>query len=74
MVGVITDVHQASDGAVVRFRLSTSEDASTWWIDPGRDYGFNLLHLRDHRATGDPVVVIGTTEAGRLVAANIEDA
>jgi hypothetical protein len=75
MVGVITEVH-GSSGGVLWFQLSplTSEDPTTWWIDPARDYGFDLSHLHEHLTTGDPVIVGGRMKAGRLVALSIEDA
>lgn len=74
MVGVITEVHE-SNGGILWFQLSsTSEEPATWWIDPVRDYGFDLSHLHEHLATGAPVVVVGGMKAGRLVALSIEDA
>jgi hypothetical protein len=76
MVGVVTNGQRGSGGEVVSFQLlaSTSDDHATWWIDPARDYGFDLSHLDVHLATGDPVVVVGSMQASRLVALSIEDA
>ena len=37
-------------------------------------YGFDLDHLREHRASGDPVRCTVEDRDGRLVALSIEDA
>lgn len=71
--GRVTDV-TIQNGAVTRFELTTEDDTIAVAIDPERDYGFDLLHLEEHEATGDPVIVETEAVADDLVALSIEDA
>jgi hypothetical protein len=54
-VGVITEID--GEGSEVRsFTLETSEHGTfEVFIADDVDYGFDLAHLHEHRATGDPV-------------------
>ena len=50
----------------------TKEDVEVY-IDPERDYGFDLNHLHEHLKTGDPVAVQLVIEDDGLYATSIED-
>lgn len=76
VVGLITEVKPEGE-----FDLPTSftveeDDGDTYTveIDPELDYGFDLLHVREHFVTEDPVAVAVESRDGALVATTIEDA
>jgi hypothetical protein len=71
--GVITDVRMDGD-AVTRFVVEGASGRHEILIDPQRDYGFDLRHLEEHRATGDPVLVELENRDGALYAVSIVDA
>ena len=75
MVGLITDVRPADETAVpVSFTVEEEDgDAYTIDIDPEHDYGFDLLHVREHFVTEDPVDVSIDERDGTLFATAIED-
>jgi hypothetical protein len=63
------------EGSDVRsFELES--DGETWEIQiaPEIDYGFDLAHLHEHEAMGDPVIVLLEERDDRLYALSIEDA
>ena len=63
------------EGSDVRsFELES--DGETWEIRiaPDVDYGFDLAHLHEHEAMGDPVIVLLEERNERLYALSIEDA
>lgn len=73
LTGVIVQVDRGDEGEIVGF---TVEDGETYRIriDPARDYGFDLEHLAEHEATGDPVRVTTETRRGEAYAVEILDA
>jgi hypothetical protein len=72
--GVIVDIEARGFDNVESFELKTDDATYTIVIDPNRDYGFALNHLRQHLTTGDPVRVDLRDSAGELVALEIVDA
>ena len=73
VTGLVTEVRPSS-GAVEAFRVETTLESYEILIDPRRSYGFDLRHLDEHRATGDPVVVRVEQRDGAAYAVSIEDA
>ena len=73
VTGVITQVETRGD-EVVAFTLAAEGSTHRILIEPDRDYGFDLAHLEEHRATGDPVLVRTRTRDGEHFALSIEDA
>jgi hypothetical protein len=73
-VGVITEIDgEGSD--VTSFTLET-RDHGTFevFIADDVDYGFDLAHLQEHRATGDPVRCTLEEREGEAYALDISDA
>jgi len=71
VVGVITAI-EGDIGAI-----SVVEDDGDEYsvaIADDVEYGFDLQHLREHEATGDPVHVRLEERGGHLVALSIDDA
>ena len=62
------------EGTIESFTVDseTKEDVEVY-IDPERDYGFDLNHLHEHLETGDPVEVQLVLEDDVLYAISIED-
>ena len=54
--GPITEV-RLDAGEVTGFTITRGTREYPVLIETDRDYGFDLTHLEEHRATGDPVVV-----------------
>ena len=73
LTGVITEV-SGTTGEVTGFDLEANGDAYQILIEPGRDYGFDLTHLREHQSTGDPVRVRLRERDEALYALRIDDA
>jgi hypothetical protein len=73
LVGTVTAVVE-EEGRVIGFRLAAGGDRYTIRIDRGRDYGFDLGHLRDHRAFADPVRVETRLDGDLVYAVRIDDA
>ena len=74
VTGLITAIERDAAGTIVSF---TVEDAGTPYevrIDPGRDYGFDLEHLAEHRAQRVPVRVTLADRDGTPTAVQILDA
>jgi hypothetical protein len=74
VVGRITSVGRDADGRITSFTVQTDDGPHEILIDTQRDYGFDLEHLEEHRATGDPVRVTLEQRNGRLYAVEILDA
>src|SRR5688500_4107590 len=75
VVGVITEVEPGDETALpTSFTVEEDDgDDFTIEIDPDHDYVFDLLHVREHFKTEDPVDVAVEDRAGSLVAVTIED-
>ena len=73
LTGVITEV-AGSGGEVTGFELEAEGQAYEILIEPTRDYGFDLNHLREHESTGDPVRVRLREQGEALYALRIDDA
>jgi hypothetical protein len=74
VTGVVIEVSSAGLGRVENFVVKDGDDTYEILIDPEADYGFNLDHLHEHRATGDPVRVELKERNGDLYAQSILDA
>jgi hypothetical protein len=59
---------------VTGFDLDAAGESYQILIDPARDYGFDLAHLREHQSTGDPVRVRLQQREEALYALRIDDA
>jgi hypothetical protein len=75
VIGLITDIEPQDETELpTSFTVEEDDgDAYTIDIDPGFDYGFDLLHVREHFVTEDPVDVAVESRDGALVATSIED-
>ena len=73
LTGVITRVEGQGD-EVTAFTLEAGLQRYRVRIDPLRDYGFPLSHLREHERDGQPVRCELDERAGELYALTIEDA
>jgi hypothetical protein len=61
-------------GSAVRaFTVDSGEREVEVRIDPAVDYGFDLVHLREHQQTGDPVLCTVESRDGSLYALVIAD-
>jgi hypothetical protein len=74
VTGVVIEVSSAGLGRVESFVVKDGDDTYEILIDPEVDYGFNLDHLHEHRATGEPVRVQLKERNGDLYAQSILDA
>ena len=73
LVGVIVDVENPG-GEVRAFTLRSDDELFEIAIADEVDYGFNLDHLREHLATGEPVRCTVEERRGTLRALTILDA
>ena len=75
VVGTITDIEPEDEMTLpTNFTVEEEDgDAYSIDIDPELDYGFDLLHVRDHFTTEDPVDVDIEVRGGSLIATSIED-
>ena len=75
VVGLITDVEPADETEIPTSFTVEEDDGDTYDIDidPEHDYGFDLLHVRDHFTTEDPVDVPVEERDGELIATSIAD-
>jgi hypothetical protein len=71
-VGTIVDV-STTGGEVRAFTLRTNEEHIEISIPEGADYGFELEHLKEHEATGAPVLCTLEERGGRVYATGIVD-
>jgi hypothetical protein len=74
VTGVIVDIDSAGLGEVRSFELKSGDETFEILIDPQVDYGFNLGHLNEHLAGGQPVRVQIEERDGKLFARRIDDA
>jgi hypothetical protein len=73
LTGVITHVEgEGSD--IESFTVESGLGEWELLIVDGRDYGFDLAHLREHEASGDPVRCTIEVRDGEPFALEIEDA
>jgi hypothetical protein len=72
--GVIVEVQNGPDGGVESFTLDADGETFTIYIAPDVDYGFDLAHLNEHHATGEPVRCVLEERGERLYALEIADA
>ena len=75
VVGLITDIEPEDELELPTNFTVEEEDGDTYSIDidPEFDYGFDLLHVREHFVTDDPVDVTVESRDDALVATSIED-
>ena len=73
VTGVITKV-EGEGSRVTAITVEDDGESYKLFIAAEADYGFDLNHLREHRATGDPVRCRVEERDGRLYALSIEDA
>jgi hypothetical protein len=74
LVGTIVEIQSSDDGTIASFTLEAGEDVHTIHIAEDVEYGFDLAHLHEHRATGEPVRCVLEEREGRLYALEIVDA
>jgi hypothetical protein len=73
LTGVVARVEGQGED-VTAFTLEAGHERYEIRIDPLRDYGFRLSHLREHERDGQPVRCELEERAGELYAVTIEDA
>jgi hypothetical protein len=71
--GVIVDIDTEGLGELRAFKLKDGDQTYEIRIDPKIEYGFNLDHLHEHRATAEPVAVTIDERDGILYATSIDD-
>jgi hypothetical protein len=74
VTGTITALGRAADGSIESFTVRDGDRTFEIRVDPGRDYGFSLEHLKVHRDTRAPVRVHVKPRNGALYAVEILDA
>ncbi|MGH2748272.1 MAG: hypothetical protein ACRDKB_10150 [Actinomycetota bacterium] len=74
VTGVVVEIDSRGLGDVRGFTVRDGDEVYEISIDPNIDYGFNLGHLNEHRATAEPVRVELEERGDQLVARSIEDA
>ena len=67
-------VVESEVGGVRSFTLATGEERLEILIAADVDYGFDLGHLHEHEASGDPVRCTLEERDGHLYALRIDDA
>jgi hypothetical protein len=73
LVGAIVEI-QSDNGSIASFTLDAGGETHTIYIAKDVDYGFDLLHLHEHRTTGEPVRCTLEERGERLYALEIADA
>ena len=73
LVGVIVEI-ESEKGSILSFTLEANGEDHTIYIAKDIDYGFDLHHLFEHRATGEPVRCVLEARGERLYAVEIVDA
>ena len=73
-MGVVLFVETAAAGDVTGFTLKAQDETYDVAIAEDVEYGFDLKHLNEHMATGDPVRCKLEERDGDLYALTIEDA
>ncbi len=74
VTGVITQIARGADGQIQQFAVRQGAELLEIRIDPRRNYGFDLEHLEQHRASDWPVTVRLDERDGALYAVEILDA
>ncbi len=74
VTGLITDITRGTDGGIQQFAVRQGAESFEIRIDPRRNYGFDLEHLEQHRASDWPVTVRLEQRDGALYAVEIVDA
>ncbi|HYZ10416.1 MAG TPA: hypothetical protein VE962_00810 [Actinomycetota bacterium] len=74
VTGLITSIDRSDRGGITGFTVEAEGERYDIRIDPGRDYGFDLEHLEEHRAQSDPVRVTIEERDGQAYAFEILDA
>lgn len=74
VTGLITAVERNDRGTITAFTVDAEGEAYDIRIDPGRDYGFDLEHLEEHRAQELPVRVTIEQRGDDAFAVEILDA
>lgn len=74
VTGVIVDIDSAGLGDVRSFELKRRDETFQILIDPEVDYEFDVGHLSEHLAGGQPVRVKVDARDGKLFAQRIDDA
>ncbi len=74
VTGVITTIGRGAEGDIQRFVVRQGDRAFEIRIDPRRDYGFDLGHLEQHRASEWPVTVRLEQRDSAVYAVEILDA
>lgn len=74
VTGLITSIERSDAGGITGFTVEARGGPQDVRIDPGRDYGFDLEHLEEHRAQALPVRVTLKERDGQAYAVEILDA
>jgi multidrug efflux pump subunit AcrA (membrane-fusion protein) len=74
VTGLITAVERSDRGTITAFTVEDDGEAYDIRIDLGRDYGFDLEHLEEHRAQELPVRVTIEQRGDDAFAVEILDA
>ena len=75
VIGLITGIEPEDEFDVPTSFTVEEEDGDSYpiEIDPELDYGFDLLHVREHFVAEDPVDVEVDDRDGSLIAISIDD-
>ena len=74
VTGSITAIERGDRGGITGFTVEAPGGVYDIRIDPGRDYGFPLEHLEEHRVQSLPVRVTLEDRDGEAYAVEILDA
>lgn len=74
VTGPITSIERSDRGAIAAFTVEADGQRHVVRIDPGRDYGFDLEHLEEHRVERLPVRVTLEVREADVFAVEILDA
>ena len=74
VTGPVLEVDGESLGDVTSFEVKEQDESYQIFIDPDVNYGFNLGHINEHLASGEPVRVGIDSRDGKLFATVIVDA
>jgi hypothetical protein len=74
VTGLITSIDRSDRGEITGFAVEAQGEGYDLRIDPGRDYGFDLEHLEEHRVQSLPVRVTVQERDGEAYAVEILDA
>jgi hypothetical protein len=74
VTGLVTSVERSDRGGIIGFTVEADGERYEIRIDPGRDYGFDLEHIEEHRAQEQPVRVTVEQRGDDAFAIEILDA